>query len=88
VVEGVVRQPEKLPHLFAVIGNGQLPQDGKNFRRIWLVLYPDFKNQDFQEKVRTWMDSHHHLVQVLHSSSTLFIGLYERQGPELAPVIE
>ena len=88
VVEGVVRQPEKLPHLFAVTGDGQLPQDGKNFRRIWLVLYPDFKNQDFHEKVRTWMDGHHHFVQALHSSSTLFIGLYECQGAELAPVIE
>jgi uncharacterized membrane protein len=88
VVEGVVRQPEKLLHLFAATGDGQLPQDGKDFKRIWLVLYPDFKNQDFHEKVRTWMDGHHHFVQALHSSPSLFIGLYARQGPELAPVIE
>jgi hypothetical protein len=88
VLQGVVRQPEKLSHLFAVIGNGHLPQNGADFRRIWLVLYPDFKEQGFDEKVHEWMDHHHHFVQVLHSSPTLFIGLYERQGFELAPVIE
>ncbi|HXJ41666.1 MAG TPA: hypothetical protein VNH18_20490, partial [Bryobacteraceae bacterium] len=87
-VQGVVRQPEKLSHLFAVIGDGQLPQNRADLRRIWLVLYPDFKNQGFDEKVRDWMDVHHHFVQVLHNSPTLFIGLYERQGSELAPVIE
>ncbi|HXI85657.1 MAG TPA: glycosyltransferase family 39 protein [Verrucomicrobiae bacterium] len=87
-IQGVVRQPEKLSHLFAVIGDGQLPQNRPDLRRIWLVLYPDFKNQGFDEKVRDWMDVHHHFVQVLHNSPTLFIGLYERQGSELAPVIE
>jgi hypothetical protein len=88
VIQGVVRQPEKLSHLFAVIGDGHLPQNGADFKRIWLVLYPDFKEQGFDEKVHKWMDFHHHFVQVLHSSPTLFIGLYERQGSELAPVIE
>jgi len=88
VIQGVVRQPEKLSHLFAVIGDGHLPQNGADFKRIWLVLYPDFKEQGFDEKVHKWMDAHHHYVQVLHSSPTLFIGLYERQGSELAPVIE
>jgi uncharacterized membrane protein len=88
VVEGVVRQPEKLSHLFAVIGDGHLPQNVTDFKRIWLVLYPDFKNQGFDEKVRQWMDAHHHFVRVLRSSPTLSIGLYERQGSELAPVIE
>ncbi len=87
-IQGIVRQPEKLSHLFAVIGDGHLPQNGADFKRIWLVLYPDFKNPDLDEKVHEWMDLHHHFVQVLHSSPTLFIGLYERRGPELAPVIE
>jgi mannosyltransferase len=88
VVEGVVRQPEKLSHLFAVIGDGHLPQNVTDFSRIWLVLYPDFKNQGLDEEVRQWMDVHHHFVHVLRSTPTLFIGLYERQGPELAPGIE
>ena len=88
VIQGVVRQPEKLAHLFAVIGDGLLPQNDANFRRIWLVLYPDFKEWGFDEKIHEWMDVHHHFVRVLHSSPTLFIGLYERQGSELAPVIE
>ena len=88
VVEGVVKQPEELPHLFAVIGDGRLPTNSAGFQRIWLVLYPDFKNEGVGEKIRTWMDSHHHFVQVLHNSPTLFIGLYERQGSELTPVIE
>ncbi len=88
VAEGVVRQPEKLSHLFAVIGDGHLPQNAVDFSRIWLVLYPDFKNQGFDEKVRQWMDAHHHFVRVLRSSPTLFIGLYERRGAELAPAIE
>ena len=88
VIQGVVRQPEKLSHLFAVIGDGHLPQNGANFKRIWLVLYPDFKEQGFDEKVHGWMDIHHHFVQMLYSSPTLFIGLYERQGSDLAPVIE
>jgi mannosyltransferase len=88
VLQGVVRQPEQLAHLFAVIGDGHLPQNDANFRRIWLVLYPDFKEQGFDEKVHKWMDGHHQFVRVLHSSPTLFIGLYDRQGPELAPVIE
>lgn len=87
-IQGVVRQPEKLSHLFAVIGDGHLPQNNTDFRRIWLVLYPDFKNQDFDEKVHEWMDQHHYFVRVLHSSPTLFIGLYERQGPELVPAIK
>jgi uncharacterized membrane protein len=89
VIQGVVRQPEKSSHhLFAVIGDGHLPQNGANFKRIWLVLYPDFKEQGFDEKVHGWMDIHHHFVQMLYSSPTLFIGLYERQGSDLAPVIE
>lgn len=86
--QGVVRQPEKLAHLFGVIGDGQLPPDGAKFSRIWLVLYPDFKNEGFDEKVHDWMDHHHHFVQTLYDSPTLFIGLYKRQAPELKPVIE
>jgi hypothetical protein len=62
--------------------------DSANFWRIWLVLYPDFKNPDFHETIRTWMDSHHHFVRTIHSSPTLFIGLYERQGSELTPRFE
>ena len=86
--QGVVRQPEKLSHLFAVIGDGELPSDGSKFSRIWLVLYPDFKNEGFDEKVHDWMDHHHHFKQILYDSPTLFIGLYERRAPELKPVIE
>ena len=87
VQQGVVRQPEQLSRLFGVIGDGRLPQGGAGFHRIWLVLYPDFKNQGVDEKVHEWMNSHHHFVQALHNSPTLFIGLCERQGAELAPAI-
>jgi mannosyltransferase len=88
VVQGVVKQPERLTHLFAVIGDGHLPQNGAECRRIWLVLYPDFKNQGSDETVHNWMDQHHHLLEVLYNSPTLFVALYERQGPELAPVMK
>ncbi len=84
-VQGVVGQPEKLTHLFAAIGDGHLPENGTPFQRIWLVLYSDFKNQGSDEAVHNWMDQHHRLLQVLHNSPTLFIALYERQGPDLAP---
>jgi uncharacterized membrane protein len=88
VVQGIVKQPEKLTYLFAVIGDGHLPQNGADFKRIWLVLYPDFKNQGSDEAVHNWMDQHHHLLRVVHNSPTLFIALYERQGPELAPAMK
>jgi mannosyltransferase len=88
VIQGVVRQPEKLSHLFAVIGDGRLPQDGADYKRIWLILYPDFKEKGFDEKVLEWMDQHHHFVRWLHSSPTLLIGLYDRQDPELASAIK
>ena len=81
-------QPEKLTHLFAVIGDGHVPENGMAIQRIWLVLYSDFKNQGSDEAVHNWMDQHHRLLQVLHNSPTLFIALYERQGPDLTPAIK
>jgi uncharacterized membrane protein len=87
-VQGVVGQPENLTHLFAVIGDERLPENGTAFKRIWLVLYSDFKNQGSDAVVHNWMDQHHRLLQVLHNSPTLFIALYERQGPDLAPAIK
>ena len=80
--------PVYLPHLFPVTGDGRLPSATGNFQRIWLVLYPDHFHPDRAEKTRDWMNQHHHFVQALYDSSTVFVGLYERQDPQLAPAYE
>ncbi len=89
IAQGVARKLEDLPHFYRVIGDGQPPGDGTNYKRIWLVLYTDFRNPDAWEKVIEWMDNHHHhAVQFIHSSPGLLIGLYERTGAELMPRFE
>jgi uncharacterized membrane protein len=88
VAQGVITAPVYLPHLFRVTGDGRLPQSTSGFRRIWLVLYPDFAHPGVPEKTRDWMDNHHHFLQPLHNSSTVFVGLYERQDPQLVPAGE
>jgi hypothetical protein len=88
VAQGVITAPVYLPHLFRVTGDGRLPQSTSGFNRIWLVLYPDFAHPGVPEKTRDWMDNHHHFLQPLHDSSTVFVGLYERQDPQLVPTGE
>ena len=88
IAQGVATPPVYLPHLFPVTGDGRLPSATGNFQRIWLVLYPDHFHPDRAEKTRDWMNQHHHFVQALYDSSTVFVGLYERQDPQLAPAYE
>lgn len=88
VGQGVVTPPRYLAHLFRVTGDGQLPESTTSFHRIWLVLYPDQFHPDTANKTRDWMNLHHHFVRSLHESSTVFVGLYERQDPQLVPLIE
>jgi uncharacterized membrane protein len=85
VEQGVATSPVYLPHLFRVTGDGRLPSSMDGFHRIWLVLYPDHFHPDRAEKTREWMDQHHHFVQPLHDSSTVFVGLYERKDAQLVP---
>jgi uncharacterized membrane protein len=85
VPQGVVTPPQHLPHLFRATGDGRLPQSTTVFKRIWLVLYPDHFHPEVPENARNWMDKHHHFVQTLHNSSTVFIGLYERRESQLVP---
>jgi uncharacterized membrane protein len=85
VTQGVIDPPVYQPHLFHVTGDGRLPQSASGIRRIWLVLYPDQFHPNVAETTRDWMDRHHHFVRALHESSTVFIGLYERRDPQLAP---
>jgi uncharacterized membrane protein len=84
VAQGVITAPVYLAHLFQVTGDGRLPQSTSGFKRIWLVLYPDFAHPGVPEKTRDWMDHHHHFLQPLHNSSMVFVGLYERQDAPLA----
>jgi uncharacterized membrane protein len=88
VAQGVIRAPVYLSHLFRVTGDGRLPQSTGGFQRIWLVLYPDQFHPEIAEKSHGWMDQHHQFVRALHNSSTVFVGLYERRDPQLAPTSE
>jgi mannosyltransferase len=86
ITQGMADPPAYLPHMFRVIGDDRLPESTSGFRRIWLVLYPDQFRPGFAETTRDWMDHHHHFVRALYSSSTTFVGLYEREDPQLAPI--
>lgn len=88
IAQGVVTPPKYLSHLFPVTGDGQLPKSTTSFSRIWLVLYPDQFHTDLAEQTRDWMNQHHHFVRPLHDSATVFIGLYDRRDPQLAPASE
>jgi uncharacterized membrane protein len=85
IAQGVVIPPKYLSHLFHVTGDGQLPKSTISFDHIWLVLYPDQFHSDLAEQTHDWMNRHHHFVRALHDSSTIFIGLYDRRDPQLAP---
>jgi hypothetical protein len=85
VGQGVIAPPVYQPHLFRVTGDGRLPQSTRGFRRIWLVLYPDQFHPNLAETTRDWMNHHHHFVRAPYDSSTVFVGLYERQDPQLVP---
>jgi len=87
VVQGVATAPVYLPHLFRATGDGRLPSSTDGFHRIWLVLYPDHFHPDRADKMREWMDQHHHFVQPLHNSATVFVGLYERNDAQLMPAM-
>jgi len=81
----MIDPPVYQPHLFGVTGDGRLPQSTGEIRRIWLVLYPDQFHPDLAETTRNWMNQHHHFVRAVYDSSTIFVGLYERQDPQLVP---
>jgi uncharacterized membrane protein len=86
VDQGMINPPVYQPHLFRVTGDGRLPQSTRGFKRIWLVLYPDQFHPDLAETTRDWMNHHHHFVRALYDANTVFVGLYERQDPQLVPV--
>jgi uncharacterized membrane protein len=88
VAQGVITAPVYLPHLFRLTGDGRLPQPTDGFRRIWLVLYPDFAHPGVAEKDHGWMDRHHQFVRAVHNSSTVFVGLYDRRDGQLVPASE
>jgi uncharacterized membrane protein len=83
--QGMIDPPVYEPHLFRVTGDGRLPQSTTGFRRIWLVLYPDQFHPDLAEITRNWMNHHHHFVRAIHDANGVFVGLYERQDPQLVP---
>jgi hypothetical protein len=86
VVQGIIAPPAYLPHKFRVIGDERLPQSTTEFRRIWLVLYPDQFHPNLAEPTRDWMGHHHHFIRALYDSGNVFVGLYERQDPQLVPI--
>ncbi|MGD1018260.1 MAG: glycosyltransferase family 39 protein [Verrucomicrobiia bacterium] len=85
VGQGMIDPPVYQPHLFPVTGDGRLPPSTSGIRRIWLVLYPDQFHPDLAQTTREWMNHHQHFVQTLYDSGSVFVGLYECQGPQLAP---
>ncbi len=85
VTQGLLVETENLPGLFRVIGNSQLPKDTAPFRRIWLVLYPDFQQPGLHQRVLDWMNKHHTLRRVVCDSRRLYVALYDRRDAALTP---
>lgn len=83
--QGMIAPPVYQPHLFRVTGDGRIPQSTRGFQRIWLVLYPDQFHPDLAGTTRDWMNQHHHFVRAIHDANGVFVGLYERQDPQLVP---
>lgn len=76
--QGLLVQADNRPGLFGIIGDARVPADAMQSRRIWLVVTPDFLQPGLHQRVVEWMNAHHHLVQLIHNSKTLYVGLYER----------
>jgi hypothetical protein len=85
VTQGLLVETENLPRLFRVIGNSQLPKDTAPFRRIWLVLYPDFQQPGLHQRVLEWTNRRHTLRRVVYDSRTLYVALYDRSDAALTP---
>jgi len=85
ITQGLVVETENFPKLFGVIGDSRLPNDTAPFRRVWLVLYPDFQQPGLHERVLDWMNKHHALRRVVYDSRTLDVALYDRRDAALTP---
>jgi hypothetical protein len=85
VMQGLLVETENFPGLFSVIGDSRLPNDTAPFRRLWLVLYPDFQQSGLHLRVLDWMNQHHTLRRVVCNSRTLYVALYDRRDAELTP---
>jgi mannosyltransferase len=85
VTQGLLVETENFPGLFGVIGDSRLPNDTAPFRRIWLVLYPDFQQPGLHGRVLDWMNKHHTLRRVVRDSRTLHVALYDRRDAALTP---
>jgi hypothetical protein len=81
----LVVETENFPGLFRIIGDSRVPNDTAQFRRIWLVLYPDFQQPGLHQRVLDWMNQHHTLRRVVYDSRMLYVGLYDRRDAELTP---
>jgi hypothetical protein len=85
ITQGLLVETENFPGLFRVIGDSRLPNDTAPFRRIWLVLYPDFQQPGLHLHVLDWMNKHHTLRHVVYDSRMLHVALYDRRDAELTP---
>jgi 4-amino-4-deoxy-L-arabinose transferase-like glycosyltransferase len=85
IAQGLLVETENFPGLFRVIGDSRLPKDTAPFRRIWLVLYPDFQQPGLHQRVLDWMNKHHTLSRVVYDSRTLHVALYDRRDAALTP---
>ena len=85
VTQGLLVETDNFPGLFRVIGDSRLPNDTAPFRRIWLVLYPDFQQPDLHLRVLDWMNQYHTLRRVVYDSRTLYVALYDRYDAALTP---
>jgi uncharacterized membrane protein len=84
IAQGQIAESEPKPNLFKVIGDGRL-DTARDYRRIWLVLYPDFQQPQRHRAMMAWMEEHHRRIRIVHESPNLLVALYERQGGEIAP---
>jgi mannosyltransferase len=74
---------EKVPQ--AVAGDGPLPENALAARRLWLVLWADFRHPQAHKELLTWMNSHHSWQRTVYDSAQLYVAVYERRDVSVMP---
>ncbi len=74
---------EKIPQ--AVAGVGSWPEKALGARRIWLVLWVDFRHPQAHNQLLAWMNSHHSWRRTVYDSAQMHVAMYERKDPSVRP---
>ncbi len=74
---------EKIPQ--AVAGVGHLSGDAAGVRRIWLVLWVDFRQPQAHNQLLAWMNAHHRWQRTVYDSAQMYVAVYEQKDPRVMP---